>query len=1141
MRLLKPLILAFLMAFPMFGQAPLTPIGQNIGSGGVFPLINSPAIIFTADANHTMAYPEMSGSSGFIRVTSSTPLSATRQLIAPLTKGYQFSIQNATTGGQSILVIGTTGTGVTITNGSTVIVASDGTNYVQAGTSGSGCAEGTCVVNNPTAPQLVTGQPLVIGNTGAASVSLDDTGASGQNVLAVQKWSIANIDGSASFAAGGTTIDNLGNLTVTSCTGCGGSTGAVLLAPTASQAIVQPTGTAFQIESPTIALSTPTSNSILMVNDTTNEWSVNGDLTLDAGQSGTGTINLKSENPIALDNGSGAAQKITNLANGTASSDAVNFGQLGAIGAVLTAPSTSQTVTQPVNTNFNVVTSGTGAVQSNGSPNCTAANASSVCPGMMGATGATGATGNTGVTGATGPTGSTGATGTNGVTGPTGSTGATGATGAGVSTSSATINAANTVVQADSLPSSTEFGYTCFGDSITFGVGATTAANDYCSLIGMEYGVTATNLGVSGDNSADMTYRIFISTLNPGDSSNRIVTTMIGTNNIGILASNFERYQYASHTWLGLSSTNKILAGNASVALTGTTAADTTFANANGISCTTGPCTLTYSASVGNSGAFYIWYKTVLTGGTTFSVTVDSVTATDTTTGLTTVNTLFPSGTGPITTPTAVALARFQTTNGTHSIVVTVPTGTVIIGFGFPPNNRYRGASAPRVYMGMVIPQQNYANNSGVVANNAADVVVAKQLWADGLNVALVDTYNAVDGDLDMTGTLTQNCPASTGAGLHPNNCGHRHIAGMFEAAIGAVAPIPTPPTNPNIAGPLNVTAPTAGTSVLQFNQLPPHSFADNLIAGINVCNGDFCGIKQYETGGFSVLGIGLFETTGKTISLGFASGTTPTNETNFTWPYNFTSTAATWTNPLSLPTVTATTGNFTNLNVSGTLSGVTGVSGSWHISSPAAATGISFFSSLIPHAVTDTLLAGWQLCGGDICGIKQYSLAGPTYGLGLFTNTTENVAIGFVNTNLPTAESNFTWPYTFTPTGATFTLNLTVPTLTATNVNVTTLGAVTSAVTAPQFNPGATQTTVSCTTSGSVIFSEPFAGISLKNIEIYANACLGTASYTYPIAFTNTPQVLSQSLAAVATSVSTTAVTITGTTTTGFLKLDGY
>lgn len=90
-------------------------------------------------------------------------------------------------------------------------------------------------------------------------------------------------------------------------------------------------------------------------------------------------------------------------------------------------------------------------------------------------------------------------------------------------------------------------------------------------------------------------------------------------------------------------------------------------------------------------------------------------------------------------------------------------------------------------------------------------------------------------------------------------------------------------------------------------------------------------------------------------------------------------------------------------------------------------------------------------------------------------------------------------------------------------------------------FDTAAAQTTVSCSTSGTAVFSEPMQGGSYKRVSVYQNACLGTASYTYPTAFTNTPQVLSQSLAATATSVSTTAVTVTGATSTGFLTLDGY
>jgi hypothetical protein len=89
--------------------------------------------------------------------------------------------------------------------------------------------------------------------------------------------------------------------------------------------------------------------------------------------------------------------------------------------------------------------------------------------------------------------------------------------------------------------------------------------------------------------------------------------------------------------------------------------------------------------------------------------------------------------------------------------------------------------------------------------------------------------------------------------------------------------------------------------------------------------------------------------------------------------------------------------------------------------------------------------------------------------------------------------------------------------------------------------NNAAAQTTVSCSTSGSVVFSEPEQGSSYKKVVVYESACAGTASYTFPVAFVHAPQVLSQSLAGTATTVLATGVTVTGSTTTGFVDLDGF
>jgi hypothetical protein len=80
--------------------------------------------------------------------------------------------------------------------------------------------------------------------------------------------------------------------------------------------------------------------------------------------------------------------------------------------------------------------------------------------------------------------------------------------------------------------------------------------------------------------------------------------------------------------------------------------------------------------------------------------------------------------------------------------------------------------------------------------------------------------------------------------------------------------------------------------------------------------------------------------------------------------------------------------------------------------------------------------------------------------------------------------------------------------------------------------------TTVKCSKRGTAIFAQLFAGPNYKAIFIHSVSCSGTASYTYPIAFTYTPSA-DGAKSAFATTISTTAVTITGDGTSGFLKLE--
>lgn len=203
---MKRLLLALLIGTASAQiPAPQLNLSGNIGCQG-FPCVNSGTLVFSSDANRTMTVQETSAF--YIKVTSSVSLTTTRNLVSPYGR-FPFTIENATTGGQSVQIIGASGTGVTIPNGQTVSVWNDGNNYVQIGAAAvTSFSVGTwpswltpSVTNGTTTPSLsvsaspipnsalanagttVNGQTCALGST--CTVTLPYTIASGSPSLGV--------------------------------------------------------------------------------------------------------------------------------------------------------------------------------------------------------------------------------------------------------------------------------------------------------------------------------------------------------------------------------------------------------------------------------------------------------------------------------------------------------------------------------------------------------------------------------------------------------------------------------------------------------------------------------------------------------------------------------------------------------------------------------------------------------------------------------------------------------------------------------------------------------------------------------------------------------------------------------------------
>jgi hypothetical protein len=80
----------------------------------------------TSDANYNAVQADYQAN--IMEFTSSVSLTGTRNIVVPITSGYQWVVYNGTTGAQSLQFIGSSGTGITVANGKRAIIYADGTN-----------------------------------------------------------------------------------------------------------------------------------------------------------------------------------------------------------------------------------------------------------------------------------------------------------------------------------------------------------------------------------------------------------------------------------------------------------------------------------------------------------------------------------------------------------------------------------------------------------------------------------------------------------------------------------------------------------------------------------------------------------------------------------------------------------------------------------------------------------------------------------------------------------------------------------------------------------------------------------------------------------------------------------------------------
>jgi hypothetical protein len=188
-----------------------TTTNTNLGTALEEAVVGRATANFTTDADLTISLTDTNATQVarhyILNVTSGVSLSTTRNLIVP-TIDKPYIIENNTTGGQSIVVKTTAGTGVTVPNGKTMMVYANSTdvvpafNFVPVSSGGTGqttYTDGQLLIGNSsgntlTKATLTQGTGITITN-GNGSITIAATGGDVVGPASATDNAIARFDG----------------------------------------------------------------------------------------------------------------------------------------------------------------------------------------------------------------------------------------------------------------------------------------------------------------------------------------------------------------------------------------------------------------------------------------------------------------------------------------------------------------------------------------------------------------------------------------------------------------------------------------------------------------------------------------------------------------------------------------------------------------------------------------------------------------------------------------------------------------------------------------------------------------------------------------------------------------------------------